>query len=258
MLAADRALAIVLIAAFFVVAPVVARKFDSKAERASWWALGAGIAIARAGYVASNWDAFAVEPASILAIWQGGFSVAAGVAGAVAAIVLTMRPGRAAIALVGAIALLSGVYLGGSILIRPDPKPLPATIALEQWSGQTVSLSEFRGQPFAINLWASWCLPCRREMPMLVDVASRSRVPILLVNSGEDRGAADSFLRANRLPSESVYLDQTAALATATGASGYPVTLFVNAAGRIETMHLGEISRPQIKAELRLLERGRR
>lgn len=90
---------------------------------------------------------------------------------------------------------------------------------------------------------------------MLVDAASRSPVPILLVNSGEERVSAEQFLRANRLPSRSVYLDPTAALAAATGAGGYPATLFVNSAGQIETVHLGEISRAMLATELRKLER---
>lgn len=255
MLAADRALAVALIMVFLILAGVIAKKKDRAAERAGWWALGAGVVAARAGFVAGNWDAFAAELVSILAIWQGGFSLAAGAAGAVAAIVLMMGLSRSAVALAGAVALLGGAYLGVSPLLRPDPQPLPAHVPIERWSGETIALSQFRGQPFVVNLWASWCLPCRREMPMLVDAASRSPVPILLVNSGEERVSAEQFLRANRLPSRSVYLDPTAALGAATGAGGYPATLFVNSAGQIETVHLGEISRAMLATELRKLER---
>ena len=108
---------------------------------------------------------------------------------------LTLRAKRPAVALAATIALLAATYVGVSTLLRPEPRPLPAQTALESWSGETVALPQLRGKPVVINLWASWCLPCRREMPMLVDAASRSSVPILLVNSGEQRSAADRFLR---------------------------------------------------------------
>ena len=253
-LATDRAVAVLVIIVFLIIAGLVATRVDRTADRGSWWALAAGIVAARAGYVVGNWDTFAAEPAAILAVWQGGLSLAAGLAGALAAIALTMRMKQPAIMLATTIVLLAGLYVGVSTLLRPDPRPLPTHIALERWSGGTQALSELRGQPFVVNLWASWCLPCRREMPMLVDEASRSPVPILLVNSGEQRSAAEEFLRSNRLPSQSVYLDSTASLTAAIGAGGYPATLFVNAAGQIETVHLGEISRAMLATELRALE----
>lgn len=258
MLAADRALAVLLIGIFMVIASVIGRRIDQAAERASFWALCMGILAARAGFVASNWDAFAAEPSSILAVWQGGFSLAAGVIAAIATIVIAMRLHRSVLPLAATVALLSGAYLVGADLLRPTPRPLPTGIVLEQWSGDQLHLAQLRGRPFVINLWASWCLPCRREMPMLVDVASRSSIPILLVNSGEEREVAGRFLRANRLPSGPVYFDPAGALAKASGAGGYPATLFVNAAGQVETMHLGEISRPILSKDLLALEKGQR
>lgn len=258
MLAADRALAVVLIAAFIVLASLIARKLDQRAERSSFWALVAGIVAARAGFVANNWDAFALEPTSILAFWQGGFSLIAGITGALAAIVLTMPRKQPAAALAGLVVMLGGAYFIGASQLRPAALPLPGQIALEGWSGESVTLADFRGRSFVINLWASWCLPCQREMPMLMDAASRSPIPILLVNSGEQRAAAAKFLQANRLPEKSVYLDPAAALAASLGTGGYPTTLFINAAGEIETAHLGEISRAMLASEMRALEKGRR
>ena len=200
MLAADRALAVVLIAAFIVLASLIDRKLDQRAERSSFWALVAGIVAARAGFVANNWDAFALEPTSILAFWQGGFSLIAGITGALAAIVLTMPRKQPAAALAGLVVMLGGAYFIGASQLRPAALPLPGQIALEGWSGESVTLADFRGRSFVINLWASWCLPCRREMPMLMDAASRSPIPILLVNSGEQRAAAAKFLQAIDFP----------------------------------------------------------
>ncbi|URD61117.1 TlpA family protein disulfide reductase [Sphingomonas sp. KRR8] len=257
-LSSDRVLALVLFAFFLAITSVVAKRVDVRAERAGWWALVIGVATARAGYVLMNWDAFAADPLSIMLIWQGGFSLAAGLAGALAAITVTMRRLRSAIILASSIAVLGAAFLGVSAALHPAPISFPASIALRTRSGEPVVLSELRGRPFVINLWASWCLPCRREMPMLAAKASHSPVAILLVNSGEPRDVAAGFLERSRLPSQSVLLDPGAALAAAIGVSGYPATLFVNSAGKIETMHFGEISRAMLEAELRDLERQTR
>jgi thiol-disulfide isomerase/thioredoxin len=252
LLATDRALAIVLISVFLFVAIIVSKRADASAEGAGWWALVTGLVAARVGYVVGNWEAFAVEPASMLAVWQGGFSMVVGVAAAVIVTLWKLRLRPSSLLMAGAILMLSGAYIGSSQLLTLAPRPFPAGIAVQKLAG--VNLSELRGQPMVINLWASWCLPCRREMPMLVDVASRSSVPILLVNSGEERSVAEEFLRANRLPPSAVYLDTTASLAAAIEAGGYPATVFVNAAGEIKTVHVGELSRAMLTSELRHLE----
>lgn len=258
LLAADRVLALVLISGFLVVAAIVARQSDASAERAGWWALVIGLVAARIGYVVGNWEAFAVEPASILAIWQGGFSLLTGVAAGVLAILSSLRLRFSSLIMVGAMLVLSSAYVGASHVLQPAPRPLPARLAVQTLAGKSVNLSAWRGQPVVINLWASWCLPCRREMPMLVDTASRSRVPILLINSGEDRVTAERFLRANRLPMHSVFLDDTASLATAIGAGGYPATIFIDEAGQVQSVHVGELSRAMLAAEMQGLEPGLR
>lgn len=254
LLATDRALAIVLFSVFLFVAIIVSKRADASAEGAGWWALLTGLVAARFGYVILNWDAFAVEPASILAFWQGGFSMVVGVAAAVIVTLWKVRLRPSSLLMAGAILMLSGAYVGSSQLLTPAPRPFPAPIAVQKLSGEGVKLPQQRGQPMVINLWASWCLPCRREMPMLVDVASRSSVPILLVNSGEERSVAEEFQRANRLPASAVYLDTTASLAAAIEAGGYPATIFVNAAGEIKTVHVGELSRAMLTSEMRRLE----
>lgn len=254
LLAADRVLALVLISGFLVVAAIVARKFDAKAERAGWWALVIGLVAARIGYVVGNWEAFGVEPASILAVWQGGFSLPTGVAVGLFFTLWFLRLRFSSLIMVGAMLVLSSAYVGASHLLQPAPRPLPAGLAVRTLDGKTIDLSAWSGKPVVINLWASWCLPCRREMPMLVDMASRSRVPILLINSGEDRLTAERFLRANRLPRNSVFLDDNASLAAAIGAGGYPATIFIDAAGQVRSVHVGELSRAMLAEQIKSLE----
>ena len=93
---------------------------------------------------------------------------------------------------------------------------------------------------------------------MLIDTALRSPVPILLVNSGEERAVAERFLVANRLPDDLVYLDDTASLATVIGAAGYPATIFIDAAGKVKSVHVGELSRAMLAEEIKAVRHERR
>jgi len=111
------------------------------------------------------------------------------------------------------------------------------------------------GRPMVINLWATWCPPCRREMPMLIDVARSSEVPVLLVNQGEDAAAIRAFLATQGLADGAILTDPGGGLGQAVASAALPTTLFVNEAGEIAGLHVGEISRPALTAGMRDLQR---
>lgn len=254
-MAADRAAAVLAIWAFVGIGGLVASRADTKAGRVSWVAAGVGIVAARIGYVLENLSAYLVEPWTMLALWQGGFSPWAGVAAAAATVVAMLGRQRAGVVLIGALAALWMAHGALTALTAPATRAMPDGIALATVDGQSFRLDSLRGQPFVLNLWATWCPPCRREMPMLVDVAQSSTVPILLVNQGETAGQVKEFLSDNRLPGESVALDTTQRVAAATRARAYPTTVFVDADGKIVGVHAGEISRAALTAAIRDLER---
>lgn len=107
-----------------------------------------------------------------------------------------------------------------------------------------MSLDDLRGRPFVVNLWASWCGPCRREMPMFLEIASRTPdVPVLLVNQGEEQRLIQSFLEHEGLPAKNILSDRGASLMRLTGSGGLPTSLFVRPDGRIEQAPMGELSR---------------
>src|SRR3546814_2530180 len=83
--------------------------------------------------------------------------------------------------------------------------------------GTELTPENLAGKPFAINLWATWCPPCRRELPMLADVAANSDIPILLANQGENRQAVADYLFASEISPRSVVLDTEMALMGAAG-----------------------------------------
>jgi hypothetical protein len=143
----------------------------------------------------------------MLFLWQGGFSWLVGVAAAALVIVVALGRARAGLALLAALAGLASINGAATVLLAPEPKALPSGLALATLDGRSVDLAAARGQPMVINLWATWCPPCRREMPMLIDVAATSTVPVLLANQGETAAQIRTFLQRQGLPADAIRLD---------------------------------------------------
>lgn len=111
-----------------------------------------------------------------------------------------------------------------------------------------VSTRELGGRPAVINFWASWCIPCRTEMPRLVASASahRGRVRFLGVDVQDFKSDARTFLRKYRANYVSVR-DGSGTTYAAFGLTGVPETYFVDAEGRITGHYAGEVSRRQLE-----------
>ena len=98
--------------------------------------------------------------------------------------------------------------------------------------GQSVRLADVRG-PAVINMWASWCEPCRDELPIMQRLADRAggRLHVLGVDTGDGRDAAASFGAAKRVTMPTLY-DPERRLLGSIGRINLPMTIFVDAAGR--------------------------
>ena len=109
--------------------------------------------------------------------------------------------------------------------------------------GQDVSLDELGNRPVLVNLWASWCAPCREEMPLIEDAYARSgdRIGFLGVNT-EDRRSAAVALLADLDVTFAHVVDQEGRLLTELGLPGLPVTLAVAADGRVIDRQVGQLS----------------
>ena len=73
---------------------------------------------------------------------------------------------------------------------------------LKDLSGRTVKLSSLRGKVVLVDFWASWCGPCKKELPVLADMARRLRargIEVLAVNVDKKRENAEAFLRASEI-----------------------------------------------------------
>ena len=113
-------------------------------------------------------------------------------------------------------------------------EPAPA-ITFETKDGKTASVAAFRGKPVLVNLWATWCVPCRAEMPAL-DALARARAGTLVVlpvsEDLEGWRAVAKFFTPAKFPSLTPYLDQPGAYAVKLGATGLPVSILYGVDGR--------------------------
>ncbi|WP_342298201.1 TlpA disulfide reductase family protein [Cereibacter sphaeroides] len=100
------------------------------------------------------------------------------------------------------------------------------------------------GQPVVLNLWASWCPPCRREMPMMTEIAAEeTKVGMVFANQGEGEATIRRFLDAQDLPQAGMWLDPSSTMQAEFTVPGLPATLFFDASGALHHIHMGEISR---------------
>ena len=217
----------------------------------------AGLLAARLAFVLRWHEQYFAAPWSILNIRDGGFLAPAGIAAALAiAAWRCRRPAMAAMRRplaisVAAGALAWGVLSAGMGLAYDKPTALPA-VALQAVDGTPVTLAALAGgRPMVVNLWASWCPPCRREMPVLA-AAQQARADIVFVyaNQREDAAAASAFLNSSGVTLRNVVLDSAAALGKAAGSSALPTTLFYDAQGRLIDTHLGELSDASLASKL--------
>jgi thiol-disulfide isomerase/thioredoxin len=119
----------------------------------------------------------------------------------------------------------------------PSSPPVPApTISLTDLAGNPVSLSEFAGRFVLINLWATWCEPCLREMPSLERMQSRLGDKITVVAISEDRGGSktvEPFINKLGLKSFKTYLDPKSDAGRAFKVAGLPTSFLIDREGRV-------------------------
>jgi thiol-disulfide isomerase/thioredoxin len=121
----------------------------------------------------------------------------------------------------------------------PDQHP---PLVARNLSGAEVDLSRFRGQRVLVNFWATWCGPCKVEMPMLQAVED---VPVLYASVDEDEGALRRYVRERGLPPERVLrLDRSQQAAWGVGT--LPTTVVVGPEGEVEAAHSGLINPLQL------------
>ncbi|MGQ3054279.1 MAG: redoxin family protein [Roseateles sp.] len=223
-------------------------------DRSLWWALVLGLAAARLAFVYEYRALYFDAPLSILDIRDGGWNATAGL---LATWAYGLYRERGAVAmrrpLRWALGAGTAVYFVGSIALavtaQPGP-PLPA-VAFTSLEGTSVSLDGFRGRPTVVNLWATWCPPCAREMPVLLDAQrKRADVHFVFLNQGEDAAQVQRWLNRNGLPLRNVLLDPRRQAGAMFHQQGYPTTLFFDARGELGATRVGELSAATLQQKL--------
>ncbi len=216
-----------------------------------------GLLAARMAHLVLNADLYAASPLAAFDIRDGGWHAPTGAL--VGAGWLAWRAARAPLlrrplSLASAAGVLAWIVATAALGVRDAP-PLPPLTVHELAGAKPVDLSQVaRGQPVVVNLWASWCGPCRQEMPLLAQTQRREKdVRFLFVNQGESAEAVRAYLSEQKLELKDVLLDTGSRLAPAVGSRGLPTTLFYDAEGRRIEAHFGVLNEAALESRLRRL-----
>jgi thiol-disulfide isomerase/thioredoxin len=137
-----------------------------------------------------------------------------------------------------------------------SPKPMPE-LAFEDADARPHTLADFRGKYVLLNIWATWCAPCREEMPALDRLQASmggARFQVLPL-SVDQQGLpiARKFYAETGIKALPLYVDPTAKAAFTLDAAGLPATLLIDPAGREVGRHLGAVKwdSPEVIEHLR-------
>lgn len=209
---------------------------------------------ARLGFVVRHWSSFAEEPWRVFYIWQGGFELTWGLVAGVVSVLFLSGWRRRGLGLGTLIVSGMAAWIALSFTPQPPQHPLP-DLSLPNLAGETLNLADYGQEPVVLNLWATWCGPCRREMPMLEQaVQQHPTVRFFFVNQGESAQTVQTYLAQEGLAmQDSILLDLRYAVAKLYETKGTPTTLFFRDNLLVAT-HVGEISAEKLQDYLRLIK----
>lgn len=228
-----------------------------------WWAAGLGALAARVAQVLQHADLYLSGP-PLHAIWavldvrDAGWHLPSGMAVAMGWMLWTLWRHPLWRLPVGGAWLGSAALAGGLALALGVGRP-PELPALDLWTldtpPQRQKLPPRSDRPRVINLWASWCGPCRAEMPLLAAAQQQHRdIDFVFINQGESAAVISAYLNDQALTLHGVLRDPQAQWGLALGSSGLPTTLFYDAQGRLLARHMGVLTPVALHTRLRELQ----
>lgn len=123
--------------------------------------------------------------------------------------------------------------------------------------GSIARLSDYAGRIVFLNFWATWCEPCKRELPALAAYSAESGADgpvVLAVNLGEDAETVSAFLQQQGITGLNVLLDQDNAAADTYAVQGLPTTYVIDGSGDVRYPHFGEIRREDLDGYMAALQ----
>ena len=113
-----------------------------------------------------------------------------------------------------------------------------------------LATTDLAGEVCIVNVWASWCVPCRVEMPLLVELVATSSVPIYGINHRDPPGVALAFLDELGVPYTRIEADRNGRTSIDWGVYGLPETFVIDGEGRIAYKHVGAYERRALEEEI--------
>ena len=136
----------------------------------------------------------------------------------------------------------------------PSPligKPAPAfELARLHEPGQKLGTEDLKGQVWLLNVWASWCVSCRIEHPLLVDLAKRKTVPIVGLNYKDKPDEGIAWLKQWGNPYDVSVIDRDGRVGIDWGVYGVPETFVVDKSGFIRHKHIGPIDAAALEKKI--------
>lgn len=148
------------------------------------------------------------------------------------------------------------LFLGLALMLAfgldRDPRVLPSALLdrpapaferpLLEDGARSLSTASMQGQPWMLNVWASWCEPCRAELPALRELAGRDRVALYGLNYKDQDEAARALLGAVGNPYRASAIDADGRVGLDFGVQGVPETFVIDARGRVRYRHQGPVT----------------
>ncbi|MHC9511885.1 TlpA family protein disulfide reductase [Kangiella sp. M94] len=254
----DRFLIVICLAIAFIVGAFAAKKEKTSVDARIAAIFVIAMIASRISFVIQYWQEYQGNFRAMMDIRDGGFDgLTAILMGLIAFMGFAWKQSK------GRKALVKGVTAGAMVwglttvslwVIKDTSQQLPQ-IMVKQMNGDTIDLNQVeQGKPRVINLWATWCPPCRREMPVLEEAQqTMDGIGFVFVNQGEHSAVIEQYLQQETLQLNNVMADTTGSLGYQVGSRALPTTLFLDAQGQLVDAHLGELSKASLKAKLEKL-----
>lgn len=144
-----------------------------------------------------------------------------------------------------------------SLPVAPVQGSIAPNFTLPALNASKLSLKQFRGKPVLVNFWATWCVPCRSEMPMLERTYRRfgGKLAILGVDEQEEAGDVQDFVRSYHV-TYPIALDQSADVSYDYQLNGTPTSFLIAKNGVIKSVTTGPLNGPRLQQQVQALLKG--